>query len=126
MTKTQLRMEASKCLSLLFLLSVISGTFCLPPDNLDNSATQQPSKLPKLICNVIKSAKREDSGLKTVTFVTTENKLEHSMIDDVIRCMPMEISTTLIDLRVAESKMDVKAQLVVMLGDQIDGVSFNF
>jgi len=55
-----------------------------------------------------------------------ENKLERSMIDDVMRCKPMEISTTIVDLRGVGGKMNVKAQLVVMLADQIDGVSFNF
>ena len=94
--------------------------------NPNNLTQKQSTKLPRFICNVIKSAKREDAGLKTVAFVTMENKLEHSMIDDVMRCKPMEISTNLIDLRVVGGKMDVKAQLVVLLADRVEGVSLNF
>ncbi|KAL7011148.1 hypothetical protein ACKWTF_014121 [Chironomus riparius] len=119
--KNQLRMEAS--ILLIFFMTLIGLILSLDPLDFDNLASQQSSKLPKFICNVIKSAKREDSGLEIVAFVTTENKLEHSMIDDVMRCMPMDIATTLIDLRMTEGKMDIKAQLVVILSDQIDEVS---
>ncbi|CAG9810176.1 unnamed protein product [Chironomus riparius] len=112
-------MKASMLLIYLITTTLICGAFSY---NFDNLVQQQVSKLPKFICNVIKSAKREDLGLKIVTFVTTENKLEHSMIDDVIRCMPMDITTTLIDLRLSEGKIDSKAQIVVLLADQINVV----
>jgi hypothetical protein len=119
-------MEATKLLLYLITASLICETFCLNPNNFDNLTPKKTSKLPKFICNVIKSARRDDSGLNSVAFVTKENKLEHSMIDDVMSCMPMEISSTFIDLRVVDGNIDVKAQLIVMLADHIDGVSWNF
>ena len=116
-------MEALRLLFFAIIASLICGTFS---HNFDNLTQKSTSKLPRLICKVVKSAKLEDPALKTVTFVTTENELRHSMIDDVMRCMPMEISTTFIDLRENGGEMDVKAQLVVMLADHIDGVSWIF
>ena len=82
------------------------------------------SKLAKFVCNIVKCAKREDSGLNTVDVIFAESNLDPSTINDILWCIPDKISCRMMNLtNVQNENWNLLADFVVMLADRANEVN---
>ncbi|KAG5679860.1 hypothetical protein PVAND_009397 [Polypedilum vanderplanki] len=79
-------------------------------------------KLDVFACKFLKDAKLKSSDVKVVKIAVFKNSFPSSLIDNILKCIPSEISTFVIDFSTEKSmKLQLeKSSIVVMIADDIN------
>lgn len=80
------------------------------------------SKLPESACEIFSEVFKKEPWIKTVAIVKFKNNFDASVIDDLVKCLPIDITVVLID--VDKFKVDRrnirKSHYVILLLDDIN------
>ena len=90
---------------------------------------KQDSKLPKLICDIVRDTASKDRQISTVSITIFKSNMKSSIIDETIKCKSKRLSVNVNDFRIGQQKFDkdsTKASIVIMMADQIEKVCVIF
>lgn len=60
---------------------------------------QETSKLPVVACKIVSDVLKKEIWMKTIAIVNFKNNFEDDVVESLQKCLPMEISTLLIDMK---------------------------
>lgn len=104
----------------IFWLSLIL-IFCTTKINLFSAES-----LPQYTCNIISDLREKNDGMKTTALIKGDSQLDSTFTDELLQCMPMEISVVSIN---GDKNLKILAgnshqySAVVMIADKVDEVS---